>query len=300
MKKMLLLIFAVITLSANAQLIQFQWEEYNPISLGYSPGVTVSIGESHRLAYSANPNTPDLFADPFNWVYYELIDNVWAIVDTPSIFSISPDGVITGLKTGFAAIKPTAYIQGGNERCYIEVTEAREAEPNNDSMYATALSSYPVLFNLYSENDEDWFSVYANQGDEITFKISSPYPLWQTAMFKIDTYDSDLQCWNVFNRTLSETESEFEVPLVAHYTTGLHYIRIYFNAPQFFFYSGDLKIQAYINGNPISGVHNLHYDGTSTQPIRYYDLQGNQVDPDAKGQVIIKTENGKASKYINR
>lgn len=56
-----------------------------------------------------------------------------------------------------------------------------------------------------------------------------------------------------------------------------------------------------INFNAESGINEVYSNSSSGEnEIKYFNIQGLQVDKDAKGQVIIKTEGNKASKYINR
>lgn len=56
-----------------------------------------------------------------------------------------------------------------------------------------------------------------------------------------------------------------------------------------------------INFNTGSGINDVYSNASfGDAEIKYYDIQGLQVDKDVKDQVIIKTEGNKVSKYINR
>ena len=307
MKKLLAMFLMLLPFIGSAQhLVQFKWQENGITSNGYSPAVTVKIGETHQIQFTSTPYTPDIFSEEYyyDWVYYELVNNTWIVVDTPSVFSITENGVITGLKSGFAAIKPTGHVQGNNERLYIEVTEPKEKEPNDTWESATELQSVPLQFSLSSQSDVDWFKVSATQNDEILFKISiNNATIRQDYIFKVETYDSEMTMWNRFNKVLSPETNFFEVPLKAHFYTGEYYVKIYFDSTPIFFYGDTLFIQAFINGEPVSGVTEIVIDNEclSRNGVIYFDLYGRKIDLDSsKGQILIKTDGKTTSKFINR
>ena len=161
MKPIAFIVFIFITLSAHGQSMEdFAWDYDEIDSYGW-PVVTICVGESHKLKYTYSSNT---LSDPFNpdyWVYYELTNGMYIVVDNPTVFSISSDGVITGLKKGKAQIKPTGRIHraSGTDRLnIIVVNEIEESEYNNEFVYANNIhDNYPMKFRLSSSNDVDVF-----------------------------------------------------------------------------------------------------------------------------------------------
>lgn len=303
MKKLFtIVVFVIFSIIGKAQeIIQFNWLENGVSSDGYySPAIKLSVGETHQLQYNATPNVLNLFADKQNWVFYEQIENTWVVVDQPQTFSISNEGVVTGLQTGIAAIKPTRYILGGNERLYIEVNESNETEPNDMAEYASELTSYPLTFYLSSQNDIDWFKVYAQQGDEITFKISCLSPLFQNYIFQVETYDSQMTMWNKFNKTLSPEIPSFEVPLTAHYVSGYYFVKIYSNINPIFFCGERLSIQAFINGKPLSNVTTILIEENHSNREQYYNINGQLIDLNTYKGIVIKNDGKNTTKFINR
>lgn len=300
MKKLIAIVLMLLPMLANAQhLVQFKWQEQGTAD-GYSPAVTIGVGEQHQLKFSTTPYTPNIFNDDysFDWVYYELIENTWMVVNTPNIFSITEGGQITGLKAGFAAICPTGYIQGNNERLYIKVAAAEEKEPNDTNDAATTLNSGPIRFSISTHSDIDWFKVFANKGDEIVFRISPEGAINQSCIFQVETYDPQLTMWGKYNEMLSPGAPYFEVPLKAEFYTGEYYIKLSFNNSPMFYYSGALSIQAFINGEPAAGAFDAIVEPDDT--IEFFNLQGQPVDiASSKGQIIIKVSGGKATKIVN-
>lgn len=64
-------------------------------------------------------------------------------------------------------------------------------------------------------------------------------------------------------------------------------------------YSGYYMLQIGIINNPAE-VSSMQSNDMPDTTVEYYNLQGMSVDKDTKGQVIIKKEGAKASKFINR
>ena len=151
MKKLLLILLALLPFASQAQLINFKWNESGSTQSGYTPGVTIHVGETYQLKYSTDPQTNTPFDDLWNWVFYvyESATSQWIVEDEPSLFSISEQGVITGKSEGVAALKGTGFIQGAKDRFYIEVIPAAGQEPEGgiDSVYAS--DSKLHYYNLY-------------------------------------------------------------------------------------------------------------------------------------------------------
>ena len=127
MKKLLLILLASIFIPSisRAQLIDFTWNEKGSTQSGYTPGVTIRVGESYQLKYSTSPQTNTPFNDLWNWNFYiyNPTSALWVVEDSPSLFSISKEGIITGKSEGVAALRGTGLIQGEarRDRFYIEV-----------------------------------------------------------------------------------------------------------------------------------------------------------------------------------
>ena len=161
MKPIAFIVFFFITLSAHGQSMEnFAWDYDEIDSYGW-PVVTICVGESHKLQYTYSSNSLSDPFNPFNWVYYELTNGMYIVIDNPTVFSISSDGVITGLKEGKAQIKPTGGIHranGTDRLSIIVVNEIEESEYNNEFVYANKIhDNYPMKFRLSSSNDVDVF-----------------------------------------------------------------------------------------------------------------------------------------------
>ena len=100
----------------------FAWNESTSETMYGYPMITVYLNEEHRLNYSYSPSyATKIFSDLSQFVFYE--DNY--VVDTPTVISISEDGVVTGLKVGVVGIKPTGLVVKAAEtgRLYIKVKD---------------------------------------------------------------------------------------------------------------------------------------------------------------------------------
>lgn len=100
----------------------FAWNESASETMYGYPMITVYLNEEHKLNYSYTPSyATKIFSDLSQFVFYE--DNY--VVDTPTVISISEDGVVTGLKIGVVGIKPTGLVVRSEEtgRLYIKVKD---------------------------------------------------------------------------------------------------------------------------------------------------------------------------------
>ncbi|MBD5238584.1 MAG: hypothetical protein HDS64_02265 [Bacteroidales bacterium] len=150
MKTLLLILFAMLPIASQAQLINFAWDESGSTQSGYTPGVTIHVGETYQLKYSTNPQTNTPFDDLWNWVFYiyKPATAQWVVEDEPSLFGISEQGAITGKSEGVAALKGTGFIQGANDRFYIEVVPAAEQGPEDSIESVEVPDGKPHYYNL--------------------------------------------------------------------------------------------------------------------------------------------------------
>ena len=99
----------------------FEWKENTGSTYAGYPLVTIDEGEEYQLHYSCSPSSAThVFEDLSNLVFYEPT----YVVDSPSVISISSEGIVKGLKAGTIGIKPTGRIikgSSGNDRVYIAV-----------------------------------------------------------------------------------------------------------------------------------------------------------------------------------
>ena len=304
MRKILTFLLVVIPIIANAQqLIHFTWNETGKTQSGYSPGITIHEGESYQLAFTTNPMCDNVFEDPFNWVYYHYLPEAggWVVEDGLQIFTISPEGVVTGCSTGLGAIKGTGHVQGAKDRFYIEVIPAEEIEPNDNQQEAVELGASALPFRLSSTSDVDWFKVRADVGDCVIIKVCSQENISQPYIFRVETYDSAMLMINAYNQIIDAEKPYFESEVRTITNSGWYYVKISFdtsNASDILFYDGLMTIQAFINGRPVSEIYNIEYSESETE---YYNLQGLKVDPEkAKGQILIKTDGTRSEKILNK
>ena len=99
----------------------FEWKENTGSTYAGYPLVTIDEGEEYQLHYSCSPSSAThVFEDLSNLVFYEPT----YVVESPSVISISSEGIVKGLKAGIIGIKPTGRIikgSSGSDRVYIAV-----------------------------------------------------------------------------------------------------------------------------------------------------------------------------------
>lgn len=163
--------------------------------------------------------------------------------------------------------------------------EVYEMEPNDSFENANELFGNPIRFNLRSRDDVDYFKVYANVGDEITFKVK--YLNYQNLdggkIFKYSLSDEST-LWVKGNFSFDNVESEKEVSIVAYYDSGYYYLGINFEnseIPDYFYSNEPLSVQAFINGNPVS------VEKVDKNEVTIYAQNENIHVKDAKGEVVL-------------
>lgn len=304
MKKMFFLMSMMLAFAANAAMAQFvfdfKWEE-NDETFNGAPMVTVGVGESRQLKYSFSSNTlgEAIFdSQDGNWVYYD--DNGY-VTDKPQCFTIDKNGVVTGVRTGMGALKPTGFIikASGTERCYVKVVdEYSEKESNNTLETANELKGIPTRFNLSNISDIDYFKVNAKAGDKLVFKIKGCNSSYQYLGYKWMTFIPNTTQISGGSLQLKDGEREIEVNNTEFWGAGEYYIEIYFDPQSTFkFQSGDLLIQAFINDLPVTAVEAVRVgDGGHAKAI--FSIDGKRKSQLGKGLNIVKTADGKTVKVV--
>ncbi len=236
----------------------FQWQESETNVYGM-PQVTIGIGESYQLHYSYSSNTlGEDFFDPNvgSWVYYESNSSSFYVVNTPECFSIDSYGKVTGIKEGWGALKPTGNIRKtpDTDRCFIKViSSGNELESNNTFETANLLKGYPLSFDLYNITDVDYFKVYANAGDKLTFKVTFDNPDNNSFGFRWASFNPSLQQMNGGDLPIRENEfvKEYSPEWTSFVGSGYWYFQVYYDQSRSqYFSSNGMKIQAFINDKP--------------------------------------------------
>ena len=157
------------------------------------------------------------------------------IGDTDCV-SVTPDGVITGLKPGTIGFKGTGYVlrkSGGVDRVYVKVVDRyEEEEPNNDFPYATSIrSGYPMDFYLSSTSDIDVFKFdnprgQANDQFDITFDYAGDGGGSASRVMRWELYNSSYQLFG--SGTLSFTGDGGSYTIPKWFNTSIGYLKFYF------------------------------------------------------------------------
>ena len=264
----------------------FKWEENEGTYNGF-PLVTVAVGDKHKLQYSYTTNTmgTDIFdVNSGNWVFYE--NNT--VVNAPTVFSMNAQGVVTGVKEGLGALKPTGLILkvSGTDRLYIKVVSSyEEQEPNNDFNSANELKGAPTTFGLYNLSDIDYFKVKANAGDKITFKIKGDNSNNKFFGFKWSKFSSTYQSLGSGSLAIDESTGERDIEIssafTSNYGTGYYYLEIYYDQSRSQYFTYDkLTVQAFLNDKPVS------YEETEPDPEPVYDVKFSYDDSNMTATVI--------------
>ena len=213
----------------------FYWSESTGDTYSGYPLITIPVGGTHQLKYTsdAGSNILNVFSNHnnFNWVFYES-----GGVSSPTNISVSPDGLVTGIKDGTTGIKPTGGVQGGGRRVYIKVASLLyESEYNDDQSHANTVPyGMPMRFWLLNASDVDWFKllVDSSSSGQMDVTISVEYlgasSLEGTKICKYSIYDSSMQMWGAgsfsFNKSTPISSTDRTVPV------GPLYIKIYFSS----------------------------------------------------------------------
>ena len=303
MKSIASLLLVFVSLSAYAQSMEgFAWNYDETDSYGY-PVVTICVGESHKLQYTYSTST---LSDPFNpdyWVYYELKNGVYTIVDEPTVFSISSDGVITGLKEGKAQLKPTYRIQraeGTDRLSIIVVNEFEEDEYNNEFSYANNIhDNYQMRFRLSSSSDVDIFKFNTLATPYMYFTVEYLGESWantsESRSIRYEVYDNNISLMG--SGTLSfNAQGEKYRPMMRMVGYGsFGYIKFYYPSDHssYFFPNGYFSVLATADDPTSSSilVTDITLDLTTLtlEKGQQYNLNATISPSDATNKVVSWT-----------
>ncbi|MCR5547527.1 MAG: Ig-like domain-containing protein [Bacteroidales bacterium] len=212
----------------------FYWNESTGDTYSGYPLITIPVGGTHQLKYTsdAGSNILNLFSNrnDGNWVFYES-----GGVSGPSYISVSPEGLVTGIKEGTTGIKPTGGVQGSGRRVYIKVANAiYESEYNDDQSHANTIPfGMPMQFRLSNASDVDWFKLlvdspsYGQMNVTISVEYMGASSMEGTKICKYSLYDSSMQLWGSgsfsFNQSSPIASTDRNVP------AGPLYLKVYFD-----------------------------------------------------------------------
>ena len=213
----------------------FAWNESSGDTYSSYPLITIPVGGTHQLKYtsSAGSNVLNLFGNKNNFVFYE---PTYAVT-TPTNITLSPEGLVTGVKNGTTGIKPTGSIPGGGNRVYIRVADSiNESEYNDSQDYANTVPyGLPMVFGLTNTSDVDWFKLLMdpNASGYVSVTISVEYSGASSLegnegrLCKYSLYDSSMQLWGSgsfnFSNTSATASTTRSVP------AGPLYLKVYFD-----------------------------------------------------------------------
>lgn len=117
---------------------------------------------------------------------------------------------------------------------------------------------------------------------------------WSTPLYLIKSsqYEPFMQAWA-------------QLEALAGFTRQVDYSKVFYNTDYQSVYIpfvsgyGGLIYAIIVNVSQESAIAEISTD-THAESTQYYNIKGQPIEEDAKGQVIIKTEGNKVSKYINR
>ena len=163
------------SVNINTVVTDFRWAEDTSDKYSGYPLITIGLGTKHQLKYSCNPSyATHLFEDLSNFDFYEK-----SMVSAPTYITLDSEGCVTGVQKGTVGIKPTGNIikASGTDRLYIKViSEVAESEYNNESSRAnSAMYGLPLLFDLSSTSDVDWFKLPLPKGGFTKIRINLTY-----------------------------------------------------------------------------------------------------------------------------
>ena len=212
----------------------FSWNESTGETYAGDPLITIPVGGTYQLKYtsSAGSNVLNLFGNLNNFVFYE--SNA---VSSPTNISLSPDGLVTGIKTGTTGIKPTGSIPGGGKRVYFKVASSLyESEYNDTKDYANTVPyGMPMSFDLLNTSDVDWFKLLMDSGasGQVTVTISVEFPGASSLqgnegrLCKYSLYDSSMQLWGAGTFTYSSSSSSASTTRTV--PAGPLFLKVYFD-----------------------------------------------------------------------
>ena len=212
----------------------FSWNESSGATYGGYPLITIPLGGTYQLKYSSGvgSNILNLFGNLNDFVFYEPT----YVVSTPTNISISPEGLVTGLKEGTTGIKPTGYIQGGGNRVYIKVASKLYESEYNDSMdYANDVPyGFPMVFYLLNTSDVDWFKLQTNTTSgyisvslSVEYSGASSLQGNESRLCKYSLYDSGMQQWGAGSFSFSNSSPKVTIDKTV--PAGPLYLKVYFD-----------------------------------------------------------------------
>lgn len=213
----------------------FTWKESTGETYGGYPLITIPLGGTYQLKYSseAGSNILNLFGDLNNYVFYEPTN----VVSSPTNISISPEGLVSGMKEGTTGIKPTGYIQGGGNRVYIKVaSKMYESEYNDSQDYANNVPyGFPMGFNLLNRTDVDWFKLQTNTSSgyisvtlSVEYSGASSLSGNESRLCKYSLYDSSMQLWGSGSFSFSKSSPTVSITK-SMIPAGPLYLKVYFD-----------------------------------------------------------------------
>jgi uncharacterized protein YjdB len=214
----------------------FSWNESSGEEYAGYPLITIANGGTHQLRYTCNAGSQvlNLFSNPENFVFYEPT----YVVSEPSNISISPDGLVTGIKDGTTGIKTTGLVSGSGNRIYIRVaSKVNESEYNDSSDYANVVPyGLPMMFSLQNRSDVDWFELMPapNSSGNVSVTISVEYTDYSSLgenegrLCKYSLYDSSMRLWGSGSFSFSGTSGTASTTRTV--PSGPLYLKVYFDS----------------------------------------------------------------------
>ena len=213
----------------------FTWNESTGDTYGGYPLITIPVGGTHQLKYSsgAGSNILNLFGNLNDFVFYEPT----YVVSSPANISISPEGLVTGLKEGTTGIKPTGYIQASGNRVYFKVaSKMYESEYNDTKDYANNVPyGFPMVFSLMNTSDVDWFKLqtktssgYISATLSVEYSGASGLSDNEVRLCKYTLYDSSMQLWGSGSFSFSGSSPTVSITK-STIPAGPLYLKVYFD-----------------------------------------------------------------------
>ncbi len=196
------------------------------------------------------------------------------MVSQPEGYRVDENGVLTGIKAGRYAMKPTGRIvakSGVEKWLWVNVVNQRdEVESNGTFESANELGTVPTRFYLSTIADVDIFKVRAEQGQKVTFRVKSlnglSFPMLKWATFGGNTYQQLGGGSVIFNEGQDMVIDDW---MTRSLGTGYYYVQLYAN-PNFYNYFesysyftveaivGEQKEQGDVNGDGVVDVDDLN------------------------------------------
>lgn len=213
----------------------FTWNESTGETYGGYPLITIPVGGTYQLKYSSGAGSSilNLFGDLNDYVFYEPT----YVVSSPTNISISPEGLVTGLKEGTTGIKPTGYIQASGNRVYFKVaSKMYESEYNDSKDYANNVPyGFPMVFNLMNTSDVDWFKLQTKSSSgyisvtlSVEYSGASSISGNEARLCKYTLYDSSMQLWGSGSFSFSKSSPTVSITK-STIPAGPLYLKVYFD-----------------------------------------------------------------------